>query len=281
MSENKVIIKQLIEFGLSDKEAKVYLALIELEVATVTEISKTANIKRSSTYVVLESLKEKGLVSMSEDKKVQNYVAISPDMLLLEAQTRAKKAEDIKIKISEIVPELKALHKDTKQKPIVKVFEGKQGVMNSMSESLECDEKLIRVCSSHESWLNEYPDFKEFIIDYVKRRHKLGIKMHSIHPDTDVAIQLTKMNPFEFDKTVLIPKLKYKFPAELAIWDNKIGYVSPDKRGFAMTIESKEIAEVMKTLFDLAYEEAKRIKNINKLVGEYKESLDEYKPKVK
>lgn len=281
MSDNKVIIKQLIEFGLSDKEAKVYLALLELEVATVTEISKTANIKRSSTYVVLESLKEKGLVSMSEDKKVQNYVAISPDMLLLEAQNRAKEAEDIKHKIKNIVPGLKALHKDTKERPMIKVYEGKPGVMNSISESLECEEKLIRTCSSFENWINEDSDFREFMSEYVKKRHTLGVKMYSIHPDTDIAKEFADIDYSQFDKTVLIPKAKYKFPAELAIWDNKIGYVSPDKKGFAMTIESEEIAEMMKNIFDLAFEEAKRLNKINRLVGEYKESLDEYASKTK
>ena len=53
------IYKTLISVGFSEKEAAVYLALLELEVAGVTEIAKKSNIKRSSTYVVLESLKQK------------------------------------------------------------------------------------------------------------------------------------------------------------------------------------------------------------------------------
>src|SRR5437879_6580616 len=99
-ASNNVLIKQLVEFGLSEKEAKVYLALLELELASVSEIAKTAAINRSSTYVVLESLKKKGLVSTSEDKKVQKYIAISPDMLLVEAKEKSQKAEEIKHKIS-------------------------------------------------------------------------------------------------------------------------------------------------------------------------------------
>ena len=91
-----------------------YLALLELEVATVNETAKTANINRSSTYVVLESLKKKGLVSTLEDKRIQRYVATPPEMLLQEAKDKAQKAEEIKNKISDIIPELKALYKGTK-----------------------------------------------------------------------------------------------------------------------------------------------------------------------
>src|SRR5581483_2129774 len=95
-SNNNVLAKQLIEFGLSQKEAKVYLALLELEVGSVSEVAKSANINRSSTYVVLSSLKKKGLISTSEDKKIQMFVATPPEMLLLEAQEKAKQAESIK-----------------------------------------------------------------------------------------------------------------------------------------------------------------------------------------
>ncbi len=84
ISTNSLIVKQLIEFGLSEKEAKTYLALLELEVATVSEVSKTANINRSSAYVVLESLKKKGLAGISDDKNIRRYIAASPDLLFRE-----------------------------------------------------------------------------------------------------------------------------------------------------------------------------------------------------
>lgn len=272
---NISILKSLIEFGLSEKEAKVYLALLELEVATVSEIAKTANINRSSTYVVLASLKKKGLVSTSEDKKVQRYVAVSPEMLLYEAQNRAKKAEDIKEEINSIVPELKALHKDTKQRPKVKVFEGKQGLINTFEDTLNNKEKIMRVSSSVEGVFKVLPDY---FPDYVKRRVGLGIKMYGIHPNSEMVQNLIKNSP-KLDKPILIPPKKYRFPADIAIYDNKIGYMST-KEELAIIIESKEMADVMKSIFDLAYEEAKRINKINKLVTQYKESLNKYSSRI-
>src|SRR3989344_3615135 len=180
---NNLILKSLIEFGLSEKEAKVYLALLELEVAQVSEIAKSANINRSSTYVVLEALKSKGLVSTSEDKKVQQYVAISPEMLLQEAKDRANKAEEMKNNISNIVPELKALFKDTKQKPKIKVYEGKEAVkqiyydISALSPYPNVPE--IKVYEDPGGYINILPDFTKK--DYEQRK-KRKIKMYGIYP---------------------------------------------------------------------------------------------------
>lgn len=251
-----MLIKDLVEFGLSEKESSIYLALLKLEVAGVNEIAKSTKINRSTAYVTLESLKEKGLVSISDDKKVRRYVATSPEVLLRTAQNLAEKQETIKKRMEVIVPELRALHKDTKQKPIVRVFEGKQGLISAFEDTLESKEKLMRVSSSVGALLGIMP---EYFPEYVKRRVQLGIKMHGIHPNDEFAQKLIEIGPKNFDKPVLVPKEKYPFPADLAIYDNKIGYMSPEKGGIAIIIESKEISDVMKSIFDLAWEEAKRL----------------------
>lgn len=46
-------------FGMSQKEAEVYLALLELGSAKVSDVSKQSSVNRSSAYVVLETLKER------------------------------------------------------------------------------------------------------------------------------------------------------------------------------------------------------------------------------
>jgi sugar-specific transcriptional regulator TrmB len=106
----EVLLKQLQNFGLSEKEGKIYLALLELEMATVFEVAKV-RINRSSAYVVLEALKKKGLVGISDDKKVRKYIAASPETLLHSAKTAAQKQEALKDGIESIIPELKALYK--------------------------------------------------------------------------------------------------------------------------------------------------------------------------
>lgn len=258
LGTNTMFIKDLIEFGLSDKEAKTYVALLELGVATAGEIAKKSDLNRSSTYVVLESLKKQGLVSISGDKNVVHYVATSPEMLLKTAEDMAIKQEEIRKKIDKILPELSALHKDTKHKPRVRVFEGKNGLVSCLEDSLQSKEKLLRVFSSADNMSKAISP--EYLESYVKNRIKLGIRMNGIHPLDGAAKKLIEFGPKNFDKSILIPKSKYKFRVDLAIYDDKIGYMSSEKGGSAIIIESGEMADVMKKVFDLAWEAAGRQK---------------------
>ncbi len=252
-----MLTKDLVEFGLSEKESCVYLALLELETASANEISKKTAINRSTSYVVIDSLIKKGFVTISNDKNVRQYNAVSPESILRSAEDMAIKYENIKNKIEKIVPEMLALHKDTKQKPVVKVYEGKQGLVNAFENTLKSREKFMRVYSSPSNLNSIIPNY---LIEYVQKRFKLGIKMQGIHPDNEVHRNIMNMGPKKFDKYVLVPTEKYKFPADLAIYDDTIGYMTSDHGGLAVMIESKEVADVMKNIFDLALEEAKRLK---------------------
>jgi len=261
-SSNSLLVKQLIEFGLSEKEAKLYLALLELEIASVSELAKTANINRSSTYVVLESLKNKGLVGVSEDKKVQRYIAISPEMLLQEAKDRANKAEEMKNNISNIVPELKALFKDTKQKPKIKVYEGKEAVkqiyydISALSPYPNVPE--IKVYEDPGGYINILPDFTKK--DYEQRK-KRKIKMYGIYPDTKESKEVIRQYRTlgSKDEIVQIPKKKFmseKQFANMTICGDEVWFDSLQD-SYCISISKKEIANTLRHLYNLAWEQAK------------------------
>ena len=202
---------------------------------------------------------------------MQQYVATSPEMLSLEAQNRAKKAEDIKNKISDIIPELKALHKDTKQRPIVKVYEGKQGLINAFEDTLNNKEKLTRVSSAPSNLENI---ISKYLLEHVNERTNLGIRMHGIHPNDDIHRGYIENSPCNIDTYLLVPKAKYKFPSDFAIWDDKVGFMSGQDGGKAIMIQSSIVAETMKSIFDLAWEQAK-------LIGEEVRGYKEKKRKEK
>src|SRR3989344_1212395 len=185
ISSNNLIVKNLVEYGLSEKESKAYIALLELEVASVNEVARAARINRSSCYVVLESLQEKGLVSISGDVETRQYVASSPEILLQSAKDKAEKHKVIKDRIENMVPELKALHKDTKHKPVIKVFEGQEAVKQiyydiSALRPYPTAHK-IRVYEDPATYIDLLPDFVK--IDSQERKRR-GIKMYAIFPKT-------------------------------------------------------------------------------------------------
>ena len=51
---NTPLIEKLEEFGLSEKEAKVYMASLEIGEATADQIAKHSGVNRSTTYVQIQ-----------------------------------------------------------------------------------------------------------------------------------------------------------------------------------------------------------------------------------
>ncbi|HEU0050855.1 MAG TPA: helix-turn-helix domain-containing protein, partial [Patescibacteria group bacterium] len=72
----------LMECGLTRKEADVYLALLELGPTGAQEIGKRADVNRTTTYLCLEMLKRRGLVSHFDEAKKLCFSAESPERLV-------------------------------------------------------------------------------------------------------------------------------------------------------------------------------------------------------
>ncbi|MEK7063783.1 MAG: helix-turn-helix domain-containing protein [Patescibacteria group bacterium] len=244
----------LTKFGLSDKEARAYLALLELEVATAHEVASKAELNRSSAYVVLESLREKGLASVSVGETTKQYVASSPDMLVERAADAAEKQAKIERSINDLLPDLKSLHRDTKQKPRVRILEGKAGLIQSFEETLRVRDKVMRVVSSADDIQRSLPDY---LPKYVQRRTELGIAMYGIHPFSEQGDYIRK-HYAPLDQIKLIPPERWAFNSDFAIFDDTVGFML-HKDLVAIHIENAAIADAMKKVFDLAFEEATRL----------------------
>jgi len=70
--ENKnQIISQLKNFGLSDKEISLYLAVLANGPTTATNLARAAGLKRPTVYVLLETLLDRGLLASEKNKGKQ------------------------------------------------------------------------------------------------------------------------------------------------------------------------------------------------------------------
>jgi len=103
-------------FSLNLYEVKIWAALLSRGSSTAGELSDIANVPRSRSYDVLESLEKKGFVVMKLGKPIK-YIAVAPQEVLervkknvnIDAKERIKRLEDLKT--TEVIQELNALHK--------------------------------------------------------------------------------------------------------------------------------------------------------------------------
>ena len=96
------------KFGLNEKEAKIYLASLELGYATVQQIANQAEINRATTYVILESLIKKGLATHLTKGKKRYFTAEPPERLNHFLNDQLIKIKRKREKLQKLLPNLKA-----------------------------------------------------------------------------------------------------------------------------------------------------------------------------
>jgi sugar-specific transcriptional regulator TrmB len=126
--------KFLEEIGLSGNEAKVYLALLELDHESVLELSRRTSINRTTIYPILESLARQGLVSEVQIGAKTHYQAEPPERLETVLERRRVELDGHRKRLSEVVPEMKSRMREGAARPVVKYYDGKEGVVSSMED---------------------------------------------------------------------------------------------------------------------------------------------------
>lgn len=249
-----MILEELKKFGLSTKEAKVYLALLELGTTPVSAVAQQTGINRSTTYVLLDQLAKNGLVSISEQSGIKLYTAAPPEMLVQHVESSVKKYTELVGVAQRILPELKSLYVGTGPKPKVQFFEGVEGIRTAHEDTLNSKE-TIRAYASIENMHNIIPDY---FPEYYQRRTERNIKIRAIFPDTPKARERAARDKEEARESRLVPIDDYGFSPEINIYDNKLVFMSV-KEKFALIIESAELAGALKKAFELSWKEAERL----------------------
>jgi len=119
-------IKLIEDAGLTEGEAKVYMALLKLGSSTTGPIVEKSGVANSFVYRILNSLIEKGMVSYIIKEKTKYFQAERPEKLIDYIEERKSKLDSSKKEIEFMLPEILALTKATGESS-VKLFEGFRG----------------------------------------------------------------------------------------------------------------------------------------------------------
>ena len=246
------MFKKLVEFGLSEKEAKVYLALLELGPSSVTKIARRARVTRTNAYHLLSSLLSYGLISSNEGETKVLFSAEKPDRLIYLMKERLNEAEQ-KCKDAEtFMPELMSLYRDPDKKLKVRYYEGVEGIITAYEDTLTAKGKIFGYASVE----HQYSFFPGYFPEYYERRSKKGIGVECFLAETDDSLRIKNLDKKQLRHTNIIPKA-FSISPEINIYDNKVAILSL-KEKFGVIIESYEVASAFKKMFVLANERAKQ-----------------------
>lgn len=244
---NSDILEVLAGVGLSENEASVYLALLELGPSSVLEIARQTNLKRPTCYLILDELVLKAYASKTNDGRRTIYAVISPKQL----QNRVERHYE---RFSQTVSELEAIGSVSPQKPAIRLYEGSEGVMQTYLLSLDQPRKSEILTYGTASVANLLPDF---IPDYIASRVKRRITVKALLPDTPENRAVLKRDKTELRETRFLPVDRFDPQLEINQFGNTIAYIAhSEKAPFATVIDSATIANVERQRFLLIWDQA-------------------------
>lgn len=232
------------DIGLSENQAKVYLAALSLGPSTVQKISQAAEIKRTTVYSVIDSLKSTGLM-ITQVKGFKNlFVAERPEKLksILEAR---------KEKFKKYLPEFSALYNLKESGSFLKYYEGLEAVKSIYKDLLRevKPHEDYLVISNSEPWFNLDPLYFQ---SYIERRAKLNIKIRLLLQDSKIAQEHKRLERNYNEKIKILPK-GTSLSISMAIIPNKIMFHQTKPPILAIVVENQNIIQMHRELFEIIW----------------------------
>ena len=252
MAEKELLQK----LGLTDSEAKVYLALLKIgEFTSKGAILKEARIAPSKVYHILDKLMDKGLVSTITKNNIKRFAAAPPerikDYLAIKKQELAEEEKTAE----QLLPRFQSLYQAFREKTTAEIFIGWQGLETVYSTVLTGLKKGEYAYVLGASQGVNPEKTKRFFLKYGVIAHRKGITVKTIFNATarQYVADMEKEANTTFNKKFLFKTT----PVEIAVAKDVTAIVMLKAEPIVILIRDKETAESFVTYFEELWKQAK------------------------
>jgi predicted transcriptional regulator len=245
------LLESLINLGLNEKEARVYLALLPLEKATAYTVATRSGLKKPTAYVILDNLVSKGFALKIPQEDKHLFLAKSPRECLAMAREKLSTAE-------ENLPELLAIQKKSDEKANVSYYEGLGGIKEMNRRLIKNMKNKPEEKRNFVAFYAHQKDTPEFLQKYwlelneELRENKITRKyITTKHPSIQKYLEKETIRRFHAEMKAL-PEKEYSSNISVEMYDNFVQIIS-HRYVQGILIENPDIAGVMKQVFNLVW----------------------------
>ncbi len=250
-------------FVLNLYEVKIWTALLSRGVATAGELSDIANVPRSRSYDVLESLERKGFVIMKLGKPIK-YIAVPPVEVLERVKKNLKEDADEKVgrledlKKTDIITELHTLHTQgielVEPSDLSGSLKGRHNLYSHLELAIKNAQKSVTIATTSEGFMRKVEGLKP-VFEKLKKK---GVKIRIVAP-------LTKETKDAVEDVSSVAEVKHSDTrARFCIVDGKdlIFMVMDDKEvhptyDVGIWVNTPFFASALEGMFNLAWKNMK------------------------
>ncbi|MBP6865962.1 MAG: helix-turn-helix domain-containing protein [Candidatus Pacebacteria bacterium] len=239
------IEKLLLDLGLTENEARVYLKGLSLGPTTILKIAKASGIRRTTVYSVTEILKKKGLMHIEPRGFKQVFVTEHPDKLEMMLETK-------RMSLKKMLPELSALYNLKGGESTIQYHEGMEAIKNIYNDILENvhPNDFYLVISNLESF---FESDRKFFDDFLERRIKKIKKARLIATSSERA-RYMKQHSRQMNHEVKILSEKTKLSVDIFIVPQKVIIFNLRDPISAIVIENRDTIESQKEIFEILWD---------------------------
>lgn len=246
------LIQTLKGVGLNEHEAQIYLSLLHLGQQPVSVIAKKAEINRSSCYLILERLMQKGFLEKVIDENNTAFQAVEPIYVLDQLKNKHYELENKIENLGMALKDFDQLKGGYEIKPKVVFFKDEAGLQNVLENTFTSSEPL-RCYASLDELSSLLPNYMP---RYYQKRVRHGLRVKAMYPATEQSYLHKKRDKEELRESRLIPR-EYNFHLDIMVYDHKV-VITSLKEKFGVMIESRPMAEAQKQIFDLIWKATAR-----------------------
>ena len=238
-------ISDLEKLGLERKEARAYLACLEMGSGTALQISKKIGIPKSTAHDILNGLVAKGLASIYLKKSKKYYTASNPEII------GEKPRAELEV-FERILPELRALAYTGVGKPKVRYFDTEVGIQIAVKEMFAEAKDLI-FYGNVDAAFTAYPDS---FPHYIKYRVKKHIVYRGMIVDGPIGRQFQKDDAKSLRRTKVIHS-----PIDVTsfawIWNDKLVVFNTTGNHSVFIVEDGRFIKIFRSMFEMLWESRK------------------------
>ena len=190
MIVKKEFLNKLKDLGLNSYETKLWTSLLSRGVSTAGELSDIANVPRSRTYDVLESLEKKGFIIMKIGKPIK-YIAVPPSEVIERVKKKIREDHDFQTNMieefrnSNLLEELNVLHNQgvdmIEPTELTGAIKGRKNLYNHLEHMVNGANESIVLVSSEEGLMRKM----KYLLPAMKKARNRGANIRIISNFSD------------------------------------------------------------------------------------------------
>lgn len=260
-------ISPLVELGLTELEAKVYVTLLKKKTFTASELSSASQTNRTQTYDVLSKLSTRGMVLESRGK-VKKYSAVNPDEVLASLKTQLEKKNQLIVDLAKPLSNIYHKNEDNSSLDFIQVLGSRINIINKI-EKLEfaADKEILSFCKP--------PYMMNISFSYSQERADIFNSKSKLKQKSIYQAEMDNIDKFVewveiFSDAGEQVRISLDLPIKFVIFDNEkvvctIKNPAHEEDQFtAMFVDNKDLSNALTVTFDTYWKNSMTIDQFKK-----------------